>query len=63
MKSGEIGLRAKKGFYSFEDKKIDEYQVETLRKFIDLLKHLEFMNEADPHSKVSESNKEENIVF
>lgn len=63
MKSGEIGLRAKKGFYSFEDKKIDEYQVETLRKFVDLLQHLGFMNAADPHSKDSETNKEENIVF
>lgn len=40
MKSGEIGMKTGKGFYLFEGKKIDDYQVETLRKFVDLLKHL-----------------------
>ncbi|KAA9019529.1 3-hydroxybutyryl-CoA dehydrogenase [Niallia endozanthoxylica] len=40
MKKGETGMRAGKGFYDFDGKNMDEYQVETLRKFIDLLKHL-----------------------
>jgi 3-hydroxybutyryl-CoA dehydrogenase len=43
MKSGNIGLKAKKGFYHFDETNIDQYQLETLKKFIDLLQHLGFI--------------------
>lgn len=46
MNTGEIGMRAGQGFYSFEGRNIDEYQVETLRKFVDLLKHLGYISDA-----------------
>lgn len=47
MKRGEVGMKTGKGFYTFEGKNIDEYQVETLRKFVDLLKHLGFMTDVE----------------
>lgn len=43
MKNGEIGMKVKKGFYDFNDKNIDDYQLQTLTKFVDLLQHLGFM--------------------
>ncbi|WP_240375956.1 3-hydroxybutyryl-CoA dehydrogenase [Bacillus piscicola] len=43
MADGEIGMKTKKGFYSFSDQDIDAYQAETLKKFIDLLRHLGFL--------------------
>jgi 3-hydroxybutyryl-CoA dehydrogenase len=43
MKSGEIGMKEKKGFYDFDEEKITDYQLKTLTKFIDLLQHLGFM--------------------
>ena len=45
MENGEIGMKVKKGFYSFEDKDLDEYQMETLQKFIDLLQHFGFIKQ------------------
>ncbi len=45
MNTGEIGMKTGKGFYSFEGRNIDEYQVETLRKFVDLLKHLGYLTD------------------
>ncbi|SDH78474.1 3-hydroxyacyl-CoA dehydrogenase [Alteribacillus persepolensis] len=45
MADGEIGMKTGKGFYSFEGKDIDEYQMETLRKFMDILKHLGFIGQ------------------
>lgn len=45
MKKGEMGMKTGKGFYSFEGRNIDEYQIETLRKFVDLLKHLGFLTD------------------
>ncbi|NYE07021.1 3-hydroxybutyryl-CoA dehydrogenase [Bacillus niacini] len=45
MNTGEIGMKTGKGFYSFEGKNIDEYQVETLQKFVDLLKHLGYLTD------------------
>ncbi|PIC55987.1 MULTISPECIES: hypothetical protein [unclassified Sporosarcina] len=43
MKSGEIGMKAKKGFYDFEEEKLSDYQLKVLTKFIDLLQHFEFI--------------------
>jgi len=43
MKTGDIGMKTGQGFYSFEGRNIDEYQIETLRKFVDLLKHLGYL--------------------
>ncbi|RJS61915.1 3-hydroxybutyryl-CoA dehydrogenase [Bacillus sp. PK3_68] len=43
METGDIGMKAQRGFYSFDDQNVDEYQIETLRKFIDLLQHLGFI--------------------
>lgn len=40
MLNGEIGLKTRKGFYQFDETNLDDYQLETLKKFIDLLKHL-----------------------
>lgn len=40
MADGEIGMREMKGFYSYEQTTLDEYQTETLGKFVDLLNHL-----------------------
>jgi 3-hydroxybutyryl-CoA dehydrogenase len=40
MLSGNIGLKTKEGFYHFDTDSVDDYQMETLKKFIDLLKHL-----------------------
>ena len=44
MLSGNIGLKTKEGFYHFDDTNVDHYQLETLKKFIDLLKHLGLIN-------------------
>lgn len=43
MADGRIGLRSGQGFYDFTDLDIDEYQRETLRKFVDLLRHLDML--------------------
>lgn len=43
MKNGEIGMKVKKGFYEFDNKDIDNYQLQTLTKFVDLLQHLGFL--------------------
>ena len=43
MARGETGLRAGKGFYDYADRDVEAYQRETLRKFMDLLAHLELM--------------------
>ena len=43
MAEGRIGLRSGQGFYDFSDMDIDEYQRETLRKFVDLLRHLDML--------------------
>jgi 3-hydroxybutyryl-CoA dehydrogenase len=55
MKSGNIGLKAKNGFYHFDEANIDHYQMETLKKFIDLLKHLGLIH--TPKENVMESVK------
>lgn len=47
MKSGEIGMKAKKGFYDFDEDTISDYQLETLTKFIDLLQHLGYMTASE----------------
>ncbi|MBV7504247.1 3-hydroxybutyryl-CoA dehydrogenase [Bacillus sp. sid0103] len=43
MRSGNIGLKTKKGFYHFDETNLDQYQLETFQKFIDLLQHLGFI--------------------
>ncbi|VEF46654.1 3-hydroxybutyryl-CoA dehydrogenase [Bacillus freudenreichii] len=43
MEQGEIGIKAQKGFYQFDEQSIDQYQAETIQKFIDLLEHLGLM--------------------
>ncbi|WHY85775.1 3-hydroxybutyryl-CoA dehydrogenase [Neobacillus novalis] len=43
MKSGNIGLKVKKGFYDFDGRNLDQYQTETLQKFIGLLHHLGYI--------------------
>lgn len=43
MADGRIGLRTGQGFYDFADADVDEYQRETLRKFVDLLRHLDML--------------------
>ena len=40
IEQGEIGLKTGRGFYSFDEKRMDQYQLETIQKFIDLLDHL-----------------------
>lgn len=40
IEQGEIGLKTGKGFYSFDEKGMDQYQRETIQKFIHLLDHL-----------------------
>ncbi|MBT2653744.1 3-hydroxybutyryl-CoA dehydrogenase [Bacillus sp. ISL-18] len=49
MESGNIGLKTKSGFYDFDSTKIDEYQLETLKKFIDLLQHLGLLSTPKEH--------------
>ncbi|ULT58029.1 3-hydroxybutyryl-CoA dehydrogenase [Neobacillus drentensis] len=49
MKSGNIGLKTKTGFYHFDDTMVDDYQLETLKKFIDLLKHLGLISAPKEH--------------
>ncbi len=46
MESGHIGMKTKKGFYTFAEEDLVEYQKETLHKFIDLLKHLGFFEDS-----------------
>ncbi|MED4697227.1 3-hydroxybutyryl-CoA dehydrogenase [Peribacillus frigoritolerans] len=59
MKSGDIGLKVKKGFYHFEETSLDQYQLETLQKFIDLLQHLGFITSPKDISSVKEDLNEE----
>ncbi|MBT6275100.1 MAG: 3-hydroxybutyryl-CoA dehydrogenase [Chromatiales bacterium] len=47
MERGDTGLRAGQGFYNYTDRDVDEYQRETIRKFVDLLAHLELLPQ--PH--------------
>ncbi|WP_313237631.1 hypothetical protein [Sporosarcina ureae] len=37
-------MKAKKGFYDFEEEKLSDYQLKVLTKFIDLLQHFEYIN-------------------
>jgi 3-hydroxybutyryl-CoA dehydrogenase len=55
MAKGDTGLRAGKGFYDYGDRDVDAYQRETLRKFMDLLAHLELMPR--PHGAVAPNTK------
>ncbi|MBN6185428.1 3-hydroxybutyryl-CoA dehydrogenase [Aneurinibacillus sp. BA2021] len=49
MKTGRIGMKSGEGFYNFSDYDVVEYQRETLRKFADLLQHLQLLPlPADP---------------
>ena len=43
MKEGRNGLREGQGFYDYRDIDVDAYQIETLRKLIDLIDHLGLM--------------------
>lgn len=43
MKEGRNGLREGRGFYDYRDIDVDAYQLETLRKLIDLIDHLGLM--------------------
>lgn len=43
MELGDIGVKTGKGFYDFSNVDVDAYQRETLRKFVDLLKHLKLL--------------------
>jgi len=58
MARGETGLRAGKGFYDYGERDIDAYQRETLRKFMDLLAHLELMPQ--PHGAMAASGPDRN---
>jgi 3-hydroxybutyryl-CoA dehydrogenase len=44
MQSGKIGMKAGHGFYDFSDTNLTEYQQETMKKFIDLLQHLDLIS-------------------
>jgi 3-hydroxybutyryl-CoA dehydrogenase len=50
MLTGNIGIKTKKGFYDFNDSNLDSYQLETLKKFIDLLKHLGLIQTMKEHA-------------
>lgn len=43
MSNGEIGLKSGRGFYDFQEKEVAEYQNKTLKKFVDLLSHLGYI--------------------
>jgi 3-hydroxybutyryl-CoA dehydrogenase len=43
MKEGRNGMREGRGFYDYRDIDVDAYQMETLRKLIDLIDHLGLM--------------------
>ncbi|MEQ9643043.1 MAG: 3-hydroxybutyryl-CoA dehydrogenase [Alphaproteobacteria bacterium] len=43
MAEGNIGLKSGQGFYDFRDLDLDAHQRETLRKFVDLLRHLDLL--------------------
>ena len=43
MAEGNIGLRSGRGFYDFRGRDLDAHQRETLRKFVDLLRHLDLL--------------------
>jgi 3-hydroxybutyryl-CoA dehydrogenase len=51
MLTGNIGMKNKKGFYDFNDSNLDSYQLETLKKFVDLLKHLGLIHSIKEHAK------------
>lgn len=57
MNSGEIGMKSKKGFYDFGDGEIDDYQLKTLTKFVDLLQHLGFINFPEKSGVLQEAEK------
>ncbi|QQK74387.1 3-hydroxyacyl-CoA dehydrogenase [Salicibibacter cibarius] len=62
MDAGEIGMKANKGFYSFDERTINEYQITTLKKFIDLLKHLGFLGDKNIHNESSDNKDEQKII-
>jgi 3-hydroxybutyryl-CoA dehydrogenase len=43
MREGRVGLRSGRGFYDFAGIDADAHQRETLRKFVDLLRHLDLL--------------------
>ena len=43
MDEGRVGFRTGQGFYDVRDVDLDAHQRETLRKFVDLLRHLELL--------------------
>ena len=43
MEEGRVGLKSGQGFYDFRDIDLDAHQRETLRKFVDLLRHLDLL--------------------
>jgi len=43
MEKGNTGMKAGQGFYNFADRDVALYQQETMRKFVDLLKHLGYL--------------------
>lgn len=40
MEEGHTGMKAGRGFYNFSERDVPAYQRETLRKFVDLLRHM-----------------------
>ena len=43
MEAGDIGVKSGKGFYDFTDVDVEDYQRQTLKKFVDLLEHLKLL--------------------
>lgn len=43
MESGEIGMKVGKGFYEFNESDLNDYQLKTLKKMIDLFQHLGYI--------------------
>jgi 3-hydroxybutyryl-CoA dehydrogenase len=43
MEKGDIGMKTGRGFYDFTQMDVSAYQKETIRKFVDLLKHLQLI--------------------
>ena len=58
MARGDTGLRAGKGFYDYDNRDVDAYQRETIRKFMDLRANLELM--PYPHGALAQSAQQPN---
>ncbi|CAB3393553.1 3-hydroxybutyryl-CoA dehydrogenase [Kyrpidia spormannii] len=43
MQTGRLGMRSGQGFYDFSNMSTESYRMETLRKFVELLRHLELL--------------------